>query len=196
MTDETKKLPDWETIEGDFRAGIKTLRQIANEQGVTHVAINKRARKYGWDRDIAAKVRAKAEALVTKKAVTKEVTKEVTKNNLVTEREIVDANASVQAEIILAEREDTRRARATTMRLFDEFEALGEAATDDPVKSLDARSRIVQKLTDALKTQIDLERRVFRIEDKAESTDALKSLLDKITTGNSSALLVVEESGF
>ena len=35
---------DWEKIELDYRAGIKTLRQIADENGVTHGAVNKRAK--------------------------------------------------------------------------------------------------------------------------------------------------------
>lgn len=36
--------PDWERIELDYRAGIKTLRQTAGEHGITHGAVNKRAK--------------------------------------------------------------------------------------------------------------------------------------------------------
>lgn len=35
---------DLEKIELDYRACIKTLRQIADENGVTHGAVNKRAK--------------------------------------------------------------------------------------------------------------------------------------------------------
>ena len=42
--------PDWERIELDYRAGIKTLRQIADGSGVSHVAVSKRAHKHGWER--------------------------------------------------------------------------------------------------------------------------------------------------
>ena len=35
---------DWEKIELDYRAGIKTMRQIADENGITHGAVNKRAK--------------------------------------------------------------------------------------------------------------------------------------------------------
>ena len=48
-----KAQPDWERIELDYRAGIKTLRQIADEHGITHGAINKRARRNGWERDLS-----------------------------------------------------------------------------------------------------------------------------------------------
>jgi hypothetical protein len=44
--------PDWERIELDYRAGVKTLRQIAAEHGITHGAINKRAKRDGWERDL------------------------------------------------------------------------------------------------------------------------------------------------
>ena len=60
-TTNAKPAPDWEKIEADYRAGIKTLRQIAGEHGVSHVAINKRAKRDGWSRDLSAKIAAKAE---------------------------------------------------------------------------------------------------------------------------------------
>lgn len=42
--------PDWERIELDYRAGIKSLREIADGSGVSHVAVSKRASKHGWQR--------------------------------------------------------------------------------------------------------------------------------------------------
>jgi hypothetical protein len=45
-----KKHVDWELIEKDYRAGIKTLRQIGGECGVSHTAIMKRADKGNWTR--------------------------------------------------------------------------------------------------------------------------------------------------
>lgn len=42
---------DWAAIERDYRAGIKTLRQIGHDQGVSHVAINKRAKRDCWARE-------------------------------------------------------------------------------------------------------------------------------------------------
>lgn len=50
-----KAAPDWERIELDYRAAIKTLRQIADENGITHGAINKRARRDGWERDLSVR---------------------------------------------------------------------------------------------------------------------------------------------
>ena len=64
---------DWEIIERDYRAGIKTLRQIATENGITHGAVNKRAKADGWDRNLQAKIQAKVEAKVSKALVSKSV---------------------------------------------------------------------------------------------------------------------------
>ena len=47
--------PDWERIELDYRAGVKTLRQIADEHGISHGAINKRAKRDGWERKKATR---------------------------------------------------------------------------------------------------------------------------------------------
>lgn len=47
---------DWEKIEFDYRAGIKTLREIAVEHGITHAYVNKKANQEGWMR--AKKIRS------------------------------------------------------------------------------------------------------------------------------------------
>lgn len=87
--DKTKDTPpDWERIELDYRAGIKSLRQIGEEHCISHPGIAKRAKASGWERDLAAKIQAKNGTLVTKSVVTKEVT---TKNT-VSEREVIETN--------------------------------------------------------------------------------------------------------
>lgn len=63
------KTTDWERIELDYRAGIKTLRQIADEHGISHVAINKRAKRDDWTRDLSARTKANAVELATPDAL-------------------------------------------------------------------------------------------------------------------------------
>lgn len=55
----TPKTPDWLLIEKEYCAGIKPLRQIAAEHGITHGAVNKRAKRDGWARDLAGKIAAR-----------------------------------------------------------------------------------------------------------------------------------------
>ena len=148
--------PDWEKIEVDYRAGIKTLRQIADENGVSHPAITKRAKRDDWSRDLSAKIQAKADALVTKELVTREVTKE----SLVTERNIVDANARAIADVRLAHRKDIARAKGIANSLLDELEDSAQ------VYELDARVKMSKTLAENLRIAIDMERQAFGMDAK------------------------------
>lgn len=184
MTDK-KLTPDWERIELDYRAGVKTLRQIAEEHGITHGAINKRAKRDGWARDLSAKIAAKADELVSKAAVSSAVSKPSA-----TERDVVAANAQLQADAVLSQREDVRRGRTLVMSLFEELEhetahrdlyqQLGELmqSPDDAgvdklnelyrkVISLPQRIDGVRKLSESLRIQIELERKVLNIDERA-----------------------------
>jgi hypothetical protein len=48
----TKKV-DWEAVEKDYRIGAKTLREMADIYGISHVAIKQRADKFEWSRDLS-----------------------------------------------------------------------------------------------------------------------------------------------
>lgn len=184
MAGEERKAFDWERIEADYRAGIKTLRQIADEHSITHGAINKRAKRDGWTRSLKAKIQARAEALVSKRAVSSLVSK-------ATEQEVVAANAHLQADIIMAQREDVPRARALVSKLFAKLEALTDnedlveqvtlaLESGDMEKLADAARKVsaipmlvkcVADLMGALKNAITLERQVFGIGDGSEGGD-------------------------
>jgi len=182
------KAVDWERIEVDYRAGIKTLRDIAEEHGITHGAINKRAKRDDWVRDLTAKIQAKAAELVSKSAVSKEVSK--TKRIL--ESEIISANAVNNATIEIKQREDVTFGRGVITSLMQELkgqidnrvelEDLGEMMRNPDAygndKLNDQYMRIVsfagrvdsaKKLADANKVQVELERRVYKIDTDAFS---------------------------
>lgn len=198
MTDKTAKgavekprqSKDWEAIERAYRAGILSVREIASQHGITHGAINKRAKKEGWDRDLKAKIKAKADALVSKRSVSTEVST----RNADTEREIIESNATAIANVRMAHRGDIRRSRGLVNKLLDElesltdnaelFDALGEMMEkpDDNgidklndlynrVISLPSRSKTMKDLADTLKTLISLERQAYDLENAGESAD-------------------------
>ena len=54
----TTKQPDWEAIERAYRAGLLSIREIASTQGITHGAINKRAKRDGCQ--LGARLRPQA----------------------------------------------------------------------------------------------------------------------------------------
>lgn len=94
--DPARKQVDWERIESDYRSGIKSLREIAGEHGLTDGAIRKRAKRDSWTRDLAAKIQQRSEDLVRTQAVRSEVRTE----QKATERQVIEANAeAVSVEI-------------------------------------------------------------------------------------------------
>lgn len=187
MEGTAKKAPDWERIEADYRAGLLSVREIAAAQGVSHVAIGKRAKRDGWERDLGAKIKAKAEALVTSRTVTTEVTAQ----RVATDRAIIEANAEVIANVRLQHRQDIGRARTLAMSLLDElthqtgnvdlYEKLGEillggedesAGSAAQTKRLQAfqaalslggRTKVMKDLGDTLHKLIGLERDAYNI---------------------------------
>lgn len=181
----TQRTIDWELIERDFRAGLLSVREIAVSQGISHTAINKRAKDYGWERDLKAKIQAKADALVSKR----ELSKIVSSESLATERTIVEANATRIADVRMAHRTDISRGRKLAMAMLDEleietgdvglFEELGETLRSEDDKGQDKRNDIynkvisgagridsMKKLADTLKTLITMEREAYGIDAK------------------------------
>jgi hypothetical protein len=178
--EDKKRAPDWERIEADYRAGVLSVREIAAEHGITEGAIRKRAKRDDWSRDLAAKVRAKADALVRKE----EVRSAVRSESAYSEREIVDRGGELLAGVQLTQRKDVSRARSLAMSLLAElevetgnielFEQLGEMLRSEDDKGQDKRNDLYQKvissagridsmkkLADTLKTLIGLEREAY-----------------------------------
>lgn len=198
----TIKHPDWEAIERAYRAGLLSIREIASTQGITHGAINKRAKRDGWERDLKAKIQAKADSLVSKRTVSTEVsTKQAD-----TEREIIEVNAEVIANVRMAHRGDISRGRRLTNKLLDElegltdnrelFDQLGELMRDpddsgfdkrndlySKVINLPGRSKTMKELAETLKTLISLERQAYDLDTKSGNSDAdaLSKLMDDLS---------------
>lgn len=181
--------PDWEAIECAYRAGVLSVREIAVSNGISHTAINKKAKADGWERDLKAKIKAKADALVSKAVVSKKVSKET----LETEKQTIEANAKVIAGIRLSHRADISKSRLLVIKLLDElesqtdnrelYEKLGELMRthDDKgvdklndlyhkVISLSGRSSTMKTLSDSLKTLVALERQAYGMDDETPET--------------------------
>lgn len=201
----TTKQPDWEAIERAYRAGVLSVREIAAAHEVSHTAINKRAKREGWDRDLKAKIKAKADALVSKR----EVSTEVSSKQAETEREIIELNAEVIANIRMTHRGDISRSRRLTNKLLDELESLtdeqgtikeliaqlkdgehddGEAMADvlalaKKMSALPARTKTMKELADTLKTLVALERQAYDLDVKqgGSEEDTLSKLMDELS---------------
>ena len=198
-----KPAPDWEKIEADYRAGILSLREIAEAHpGTNHVAIARKAKREGWSRDLSAKIRAKADALVTERTVTADVTAE----RRVSERDIIDANAQAIVSVRLSHRRDIQRSRSITMRLLEELELqsgrenaelldqLGELMRreDDrgqdrlndlyqKIISLPGRAKTMKDLGESLRVLVTLERQAFGLDNVGADGEAQNGPTKQLT---------------
>ncbi|MFQ1018083.1 hypothetical protein [Gilliamella sp. BG7] len=196
------KKPDWEAIESAYRAGLLSIREIASQHGITHGAINKRAKRDGWERDLSSKIKNKADSLVSKK----EVSTQVSSENKLNERILIEANAEVIANVRMEHRGDIRKARNIANALFEElgaecadieaFKKLGELLANPDqngrdklnevymsVISMPERVKSMKALSETLKNLITLERQAYNIDDtpKDNSVGQLSDLMDKLS---------------
>lgn len=79
MTEAKKPPVDWEAIERDYRTGHYTDRELGARAGVSHTAIQKRAKKGEWQKDLAGAVRVATAAKMAEHALSKVVSKTVAK---------------------------------------------------------------------------------------------------------------------
>lgn len=188
---EAKKQIDWEAVEREYRAGIRSLADIGNEFGVSAPGIVKKAKAKNWARDLSGKIRAKAEAKVNAALVNDQVNAEASIN----EKQVIETNAEMMASVIRGHHRSLGRLGGIINALFDRLEAelndqglfiqLGElrAAPDDnnqdklndlyrKVIALPSQTDTAKKLAETLKTQIELERKVFKIEEAPATTPA------------------------
>lgn len=189
-----RKVIDWEAVEVQYRAGVRSLKDIGAEFGVSDAGILKRVKRDGWSRDLKAKIRARAEAKVSAATVSAEVSAQTK----ITEALTIEVEGEVRARIELTHRKDIGRTKALALKLLAEleaqtdnshlFEQLAELLTD-PVDGEDAspaakerqykrmeafraalslggRTKIMKDLGDTLKTLIGLEREAFGIDEK------------------------------
>jgi hypothetical protein len=140
---------DWAVIEPHYRAGLRSLPDIAAEHGISHTAILKHARKHGWERDLKARIQAKADAKVSQAMVSALVTPETK----ATEELRVEVEAEVQARIRLEHRKDIGELRALSMAMSTELAELND--------KLPIRAKVLKDLTDVNKTLVAMEREAF-----------------------------------
>ena len=170
-----RKVVDWDALEPHYRAGIRALKDIGEEFGVSDAAIIKRARTHGWSRNLKAKIQAAADAKVS--AAT--VSAEVSEKKALTERARVEVEAEVQSRIRLAHRKDITRMRALVLRLLSECEAESAdpglfAQIGELLRSPDEKG--ADRLNEAYQKAISLPTRIKGVKDLADTLRVLVAL--------------------
>lgn len=180
---------DYDRIEPGWRAGIKSPAQLAAEYtaetkvSVSHAAIIKHFKKLGVPRDLSAKVRAKADAMVMESMVTSKVAP-ITKAR---ESEIVAEVAGQQVHVRLSHRKDIATARALCVTLLAELNTVtGEQLTIELLADLrerlenpepsEATTKALDKARDALSKAMSLPSRAGSLKALADSLKTLVGL--------------------
>lgn len=168
---------DWLAVEADYRPGILSNRDIARKHGCTEGGVRKKAKKEGWVKDLSAKIESKADDIVRREAVRAEYAD-------ATEADIIDANANRSAAIQIAQCKEVRGIKGIALRLFeelqdqtenvDEYVKLAEILASNNSEAMQRRFNKVadfsgrvdnmKKLTETVKTIIELERKVNKID--------------------------------
>ncbi|MER2163627.1 MAG: hypothetical protein ABS921_05810 [Psychrobacter alimentarius] len=211
MGDKTQV--DWEKIELAYRANAKTVAQIAKEFNVKDSTLRSRAKRNGWSRDLAKRIRLEADKIVNENAVKREVGRLENMDNTT-----VEENAKLTASIRISHRKDIGIARQLSMMLFDDLKAqigtenrqrledlfiaaLKQESVDasaleayERVISLPTHVRVMKDLADTMTKLVTLERQAYGLDDVDSSpVDALTTLLHSIANRNGNALSVVED---
>lgn len=192
------KTVDWEAVEREYRAGQLSVSEIGRQHDVSHTAINKRAKKEAWVRDLAARVRQEVSARL--------VSDEVSTANA---HEAVDLAARRGVEVVRSHRRDIGRSRDVLGRLIEELDMVtahraeleeeidafveieggeSEAAKARAEKrraamhraiSLGSRAGSMLSLSSALKNVVVLERQAFSLDEDSGDGDALQIIINK-----------------
>lgn len=190
-----KKTTDWERIERDFRSGVRSVKEIARQNGISDTAIRKRAKRDGWTRDLTRDVRAATQS--------KLVRDEVRGHNAKTDAEIVEAAAAESASVVRSHRKDIREGRDVATLLMRELQSntvdaptlaqlIDQAADDEdwPAQrrsaieravSLPQRTACLRDLSQAMHKLQALERQAYNIDGRATDKDPLEQLLEAVT---------------
>ena len=206
-----RKPIDWERVEADYCAGVKSIREIARENGVTDTGVRDKAKKAGWSRSLTGKVAAKAERLLRNEALRSQLRTE----KAASDRELVEASAQAIVNVKLSHRKSISRQRDLVERLLQELEAqtgdtelfdqLGELMHSPDDKGVDKLNDIykkviatpqridsLKKLAETLKHLIYLEREAFDIVPAPTPQDNALQAIAKAIQGNT--LPIVHEN--
>lgn len=156
----SKERVDWDAIEPHYRAGVRSLKDIGSEYGVSDAAIIKHARKFDWSRNLAGKIQAKADAKVS--AAT--VSAEVRESKKLTEAARVEVESEVQARIRLSHRTDIQRSKRIANKLLEVLEGLKTTG-----KTLKEHSGVLHQLASTQRVLVTMEREAFGIVQMTEA---------------------------
>ena len=191
---------DWEAVEMQYRAGIRSLKEIGKEFKVSDAGIIKRAKRDGWTRDLKAKIKAKADAKVSAAAVSEKVSA----NQKLTEKLVVEANAEAIYRVRIEHRQDIKRTRELFQSLMGEIEgmtAYPELAEqlfellNDPTEGDDPDKPMSKGEEERHRKMRETFNRIMSSAGRIDSAKKLTEMLEKVIRLERQAFNIEDESG-
>jgi len=160
----SQSVVDWEAVEREYRAGQATLSEIGGAHGISKGRISQVAKKNGWDRDLSARIRIKAEAKLNSEALNAQLNQA---EKRASDAEIVEFAATTVAAVQKAHRADIRRFRAR---------AADQCSGDELAK----RASILKNLSETLCKLITAEREAFGMDKGSASDDIIETITRRV----------------
>lgn len=188
---------DWDAIEPHYRAGIRSLRDLGKEFGVSDAAIVKHARVNGWTRNLRGKIEAKTREKVSAAMVRAEVSAETR----LTETVRVEVESEVRARIEIAQSEDIKELRdssmlmaretASTSEQIENLRRLGEIMSEgdegkmrevyERILSQPGRAKAHKDSVDTAIKAMEFQRKVLRLDEtSSDNHGTFEQVLDSI----------------
>ena len=154
MPSKPKRPPlDWEAIEREYRAGQLSVTEIGRQYGCSKTAIQQRAKKWAWTRNLTAAVQLETQRRLTEM----ELAGQVAAGNA---REVVDSAAARGVEIVTIQRKSLRRLIERVDRMFDLLEREDK---DGPGLEPKDIGGLLRDCSTALAKAIPLQRQAYNI---------------------------------
>lgn len=184
---QEQRARDWERIEADYRGGHFTDRELGAKYGMSHTAIQKRAKLHGWQKDMAGAVKAATEARLMQAEVAKVASPEVAKRvaNQVAKAlpvaiEAVAAAAEVNSAVILRHRADIAQLRNIAVGMAGELSVIAEAREEiarlNDILLSDASPAEIEGARRALDDLLKLHNRIGSVQKLADTHTKLQAL--------------------
>lgn len=178
---------NWAGLKPHYEAGIRVLRDLGEEFGVTAGAISQHAKKHEWVRDLKARIQQRAEQKLNKMALNTAANE----RSAASERVIVESNADAIVKVRMAHRVLFQRARGMAEALMSELESvmhepemfaqLREVLLGDDLALLDSdktlarriaeivgempqRMRMLKELLEAIRLCVGMEREAYGLD--------------------------------
>ncbi len=172
------KRHDWELIEREYRTGRFSLAQLEARHGVNRSNISRRAKKYGWKKDLSGRVRERTQEKIARVSLPPEAQEALNEQD----DAIIEFAANENAAVVKGHRTTLERWRGITNRYAEILEGQvekgaividvptgGTAEVDVP---LDYVGKCLGFGTQALERVVKLERQNYGLDLKADEEKA------------------------